>query len=96
MSKKYLVILQILLKHHPKEMYGLDIVKESEGQLKRGSVYVYLSRLKDAGEISSRTEDETEEGMIPRRLYRLTDQGFKSLRKKETGKGFAGIIAWAL
>ncbi len=33
-------------------MYGLELVKEGEGELKRGTVYVTLGRMTDRGTLS--------------------------------------------
>jgi DNA-binding PadR family transcriptional regulator len=55
------------------EMYGLQLVKASAGVLKRGTVYLVLDRLEDAGLVASREENEPADGVgIKRRLYRST------------------------
>lgn len=69
-------ILEIL-EANPRWMYGLDIVKASDGRVKRGTVYVHLQRLEDAGFVASKQEDETPVYIgIPRRLYRLTGKRY--------------------
>lgn len=42
-----------ILSRSPEPMYGLDLVKQSGGVLKRGTVYVLLSRLEDSGHVVS-------------------------------------------
>ena len=59
------------------EMYGLQLVDVSGGALKRGTIYVTLSRLEDKGYISSRREAETIGGASARRLYKTTGHGQK-------------------
>ena len=57
-----------------KEWLGLDMVEASK-HIKRGSVYVRLHRLEDAGLVQSRRQLWTERDFgIPRRLYWLRDE----------------------
>ena len=59
-----------------RELYGLQLVELSEGELKRGTVYVTLGRMEEKGLIASRLEDTTPPGGgLPRRLYLLTAMG---------------------
>jgi DNA-binding PadR family transcriptional regulator len=68
LSRKEFAILELLVSKG--EMYGLEMVKASEGNLKRGSIYVILSRMSDKGYIESREEPrEYPEIGIPRRKY---------------------------
>lgn len=66
------------------ELYGLQIVEESQGQIKRGSVYVTLDRMEDKGLVSSRQEDKAP-GVsgIPRRLYKPTGHGARVFSQVE-------------
>lgn len=90
MSKE-LTILEILWDAHPRELYGLEIVKRSKGRLGRGTVYVRLSRMEKRGEVSSRLEDESEtEYGIRRSLYRITDAGRRVRdQKKADNRGLS-------
>jgi PadR family transcriptional regulator, regulatory protein PadR len=58
--------------------YGLELVEASDGKLRRGSVYVTLSRMEAKRFVESWQEDRAAglQGM-PRRLYRATDYGLK-------------------
>lgn len=58
------------------ESYGLELVEKSGGQLKRGTVYVTLSRMEDKGYLESWKEaaGEGQQGP-PRRLYKATGYG---------------------
>ena len=79
----HLRILQILLQSGSAGMYGLDIVKASNGRLKEGLIYLYLDRLERDGDIASRKEDvHVRVGQIPRRLYTLTEQGRRRILKE--------------
>ena len=69
-------LLLDMLEH--RERFGLEIVDASGGTIKRGSVYVLLSRMEAKGFVESRQE-ERQPGAIglPRRLYRATPYGLK-------------------
>ncbi|MEM8485798.1 MAG: PadR family transcriptional regulator [Bacteroidota bacterium] len=56
--------------------YGLQLVKASEGSLKRGTVYVTLLRMEEKGYIKSE-EEELPEGDTrpPLRIYKITGKG---------------------
>ena len=67
-----------------RDAYGLDLVKRSDGRLKRGTVYVTLQRMEEKGFITSRLEDEVDERIgAPRRLYKLTGLGERALAARE-------------
>src|SRR5262245_30012460 len=62
------------------EMFGLQLVEQSRGALKRGTVYVTLGRMQDKGYVESRTEKQHPGAIgLPRRLYRPTAYGFRVL-----------------
>ncbi|MBI2035887.1 MAG: helix-turn-helix transcriptional regulator [Candidatus Liptonbacteria bacterium] len=62
------------------EMYGAEMVRVSNGSLKRGTVYVYLARLEDRQYVTSRLEERHPKAIgLPRRLYKLTDWTRKQL-----------------
>jgi len=75
LSQTEAVILRMLCQQ-ARELYGLEMVEASGGRLKRGTVYVTLSRMEDKGYISSHQE-KVHAGArgIPRRLYKPTDRG---------------------
>jgi DNA-binding PadR family transcriptional regulator len=61
-----------------RERYGLELVDQSGGGLKRGSVYVTLGRMERKGFVTSRQEDRPAGAIgLPRRLYRATPYGLK-------------------
>lgn len=75
-------IMQLLIARG--ERYGLQLVKDSDGKLKRGTVYVTLGRMEDKGLVESREEESTPDYIgIPRRLYKVTGLGVRASRKFE-------------
>ena len=76
LSRKEMAILAMLIGKG--EMFGLEMVGASEGELKRGTIYVTLQRMGDKGYIESREEPRTmPEIGIPRRKYQATGLGEK-------------------
>jgi len=76
------LVLGMLIRHG--ELYGLQLVEESQGQIKRGTVYVTLERMEDKGLVESRQE-EKQPGVsgIPRRLYKITGHGVRVFKVAE-------------
>jgi PadR family transcriptional regulator, regulatory protein PadR len=71
------LILQLLA---GEEMFGLQLVEQSHGTLKRGTVYVTLGRMQDKGYVESWTEEQAPGAIgLPRRLYRPTAYGLRVL-----------------
>ena len=63
-----------------REMFGLQMVEMSGGQLKRGTVYVTLGRMQEKGYLESRQEPLPEGAIgLPRRLYRPTGLAMRIL-----------------
>lgn len=74
LSRKEMLTLEMLISNG--EMFGLEMVEASEGELKRGTIYVTLQRMSDKGYIESREEPRTmPEIGIPRRKYWATGLG---------------------
>jgi PadR family transcriptional regulator, regulatory protein PadR len=60
------------------ERFGLELVEASGGRLKRGTIYVTLSRMEVKGFVESRQEERHAGAIgLPRRLYRVTGYGRK-------------------
>src|SRR5215475_6148409 len=79
LSSKEALILHLLVARP--DCYGLELVSNSKGRLKRGTVYVTLGRLEDKGLITSKLDDEpAPTGGLPRRLYAPTATGRRVLR----------------
>ena len=63
------------------ERYGLELVADSNGRLKRGTVYVTLGRMEQKGLVESRIEASGAGGVgSARRLYSPTPLGKRILR----------------
>jgi PadR family transcriptional regulator, regulatory protein PadR len=61
--------------------YGLRLVEESRGALRRGTVYVTLARLEAKGLVESEQEPRPPDAIgLPRRLYRLSGLGERVVR----------------
>jgi PadR family transcriptional regulator PadR len=72
-------ILELLVSSGP--MYGLQLVEQSEGALKRGTVYVTLGRMEAKGFVESEQESLPPGAIgLPRRIYRPTALGERMLR----------------
>lgn len=56
-------------------MYGLELVKASGGELKRGTIYVTLNRMIDKGLAKDEVEEVISQPGMPRRLYSTTGFG---------------------
>jgi DNA-binding PadR family transcriptional regulator len=73
------LILDLLVAAGP--MYGLQLVEQSHGALKRGTVYVTLGRLEAKGFVESEQETLPAGAIgLPRRIYRPTALGERMLR----------------
>ena len=78
LSPKEKLILELLTANA--SMYGLQLVSQSHGKLKRGTVYVTLGRMEEKGLIQSEPEKFSDHsGLVPRRMYRPTPFGLRVL-----------------
>jgi PadR family transcriptional regulator, regulatory protein PadR len=78
LSAKERVVLELLVSSG--SMYGLQLVQQSRGGLKRGTVYVTLGRMEQKGLIESRQEAvNSDADAISRRMYRPTAYGERVL-----------------
>ena len=75
LSRKEALILEMLTSAR-RELFGLEMVKAAGGELKRGTIYVTLQRMKEKGFIDSKPEPRpAPEVGIPRRMYSATGYG---------------------
>lgn len=73
------LILEMLVSSGP--MYGLQLVDQAGGALKRGTVYVTLGRMEQKGLVESEQESQPPGAIgLPRRIYRPTAYGERMLR----------------
>jgi PadR family transcriptional regulator PadR len=79
LSKKEALIME-LLAGSARGLYGLELIEESGGALKRGTIYVTLQRMQEKDLIYSWQEQRTAPDVgIPRRLYRVSGYGERVL-----------------
>src|SRR5581483_10950426 len=79
LPRKERLILDLLASGGP--MYGLQLVEQSGGSLKRGTVYVTLGRMEAKGLVQSEQESLPTGGIgLPRRIYRPTALGERARR----------------
>ena len=84
------LILEMLVARGP--TYGLQLVEQSAGALKRGTVYVTLGRMEMKGLVTSEQEPQPPGAIgLPRRIYRVTGLGERMLRAWTV---FARELAW--
>jgi PadR family transcriptional regulator PadR len=87
LPRKEAIVLDLLLAG--KELYGLEMVEASGGDLKRGTIYVTLQRMEEKGFITSRRESRVSPEIgIPRRLYAITGLG----RRAQAAAGAARAV----
>ncbi len=73
LSKIEYLILNML--RNGRGMYGLEMVKASNGTLKRGTVYVTLTRMQEKGFLTSIAEKDPKHAGLPRREYSISGHG---------------------
>jgi DNA-binding PadR family transcriptional regulator len=89
LSSKEALILRLLVANG--EMYGLELVNGSGGELKRGTVYVTLGRMADKGYVESRTVPQDDGSGMPKRLFQATGYGSRVLNAWEMANA---TLAW--
>jgi len=94
-SQKEATILSVLLADPSREMYGLQILDESQGLLKRGTLYVTLQRMEEKKVLESKQEPRSRpEVGIPRRVYSITGLGALAFAQyKETHSRLSDLIS---
>jgi PadR family transcriptional regulator PadR len=90
LSPKERLILELLLNAPRCELYGLEMVKASGGQLKRGTVYVTLERMAEKGYVDSQEVRAAGQAGLPRRVFRVTGIGKRVYQAWEMARA-----AWA-
>jgi len=86
LSRKEFLILDMLIQSG-RELFGLEMVEASKGQLKRGTIYVTLQRIQEKGLVDSKPEPRTAPEIgIPRRLYKVTGYGQRVYRAYQAAR----------
>ncbi|QQS39611.1 MAG: PadR family transcriptional regulator [Acidobacteriota bacterium] len=75
------------------EMFGLEMVDASGGELKKGTIYVTLGRMADKGLVDSRTESESHSAS-QKRLYSPTEYGKRVFKAQEIALKYLNMGAW--
>jgi DNA-binding PadR family transcriptional regulator len=93
LSGKEYLIMNMLMEEG--EMFGLEMVEESEGELKKGTIYVTLQRMADKNLVASEEEERpaTENG-IARRFYAPTDWGERVYKAQEIALKYLNMGNW--
>lgn len=72
-------------------LYGLELVRESRGALKRTGIYVQLERLQRKGLVTACDAELCDDYVgTARRAYQITELGTRALRARQ-----AAYRAWA-
>jgi PadR family transcriptional regulator, regulatory protein PadR len=80
LPKKERLILELLVAAD-RPLFGLELVKVSDGRLKRGTVYATLARMEGKGLVASEQEESPDGAIgLPRRLFSPTPLGKRVLR----------------
>lgn len=89
--KEFLIMNLLVGSARPK--YGLQLVEQSDGTLKRGTIYVVLNRLEEKGYVTSEREAVQPGSGIatPRRLYKASGLGEKVYNALSTVGGRAWL-----
>ena len=90
LSPKETTILALLTKAGRKGAYGLQLVQQSGGELRPGTIYVTLDRMQGKGLVESKQEERAP-GIsgIPRRIYSATWYGIRVFQAWEKLQGLS-------
>lgn len=93
LSGKEFSIMEMIVQNG--EMFGLEMVEESVGEIKKGTIYVTLQRMVDKDLLDSREEkrNETENG-IARRMYFTTAYGERVFKAQEIALKYLNMGSW--
>ena len=93
LSEKEYLIMKLLMDGG--EMFGLEMVHESDGELKKGTIYVTLQRMEDKNLLASEEEERgEEENGIARRFYTPTNWGERVYKAQEIALKYLNMGAW--
>lgn len=93
LSGKEFTIMELLTNNG--EMFGLEMVDESSGELKKGTIYVTLGRMEEKDLVESYAEERAEnENGIARRIYHPTDYGERVFKAQEIALKYLNMGSW--
>ena len=87
LTDKEATVLRLIISQ-PGRWYGLELVDASEGEIKRGTVYVTLGRMVEKGYLTSRREQVADESplTIARRIYQVTGLGQRAYASHQAAR----------
>jgi len=93
LSEKEFQIMKLLIAEG--EMFGLEMVAYSKGELKKGTIYVTLQRMEDKKLVTSFEEErDDDENGVPRRFYETTVWGERVFKAQEIALKYLNIGGW--
>ena len=93
LSVKEFLIMEMLVEN--KKMFGLEMVEHSEGDLKKGTIYVTLQRMLDKNLLDSIAEERgVDETGIARRMYFPTNYGERVFKAQEIALKYLNMSSW--
>lgn len=77
------------------EMFGLEMVDASDGELRKGTIYVMLGRMEENELVESEAEDtgKTATGAA-KRMYSATDYGRRVFKAQEIASRYLDMGSW--
>jgi DNA-binding PadR family transcriptional regulator len=91
LSGKEFLIMELLDSNG--EMFGLEMVDRSDGELKKGTIYVTLGRMVDKDLVES-LDSATNDGAGPRVMYIATDWGKRVFKAQEIALKYLNMGGW--
>jgi len=93
LSNKEYLVMQMLSENE--EMFGLEMVNESGGDIKKGTIYVTLQRMTNKDILESWEEEAGEnKNKAARRLYRPTEYGERVFKAQEIALKYLNMGGW--
>jgi DNA-binding PadR family transcriptional regulator len=93
LSGKEFLIMEMLI--NDGEMFGLEMVDESDGELKKGTIYVTLQRMLKKNLVNSTEEVRGgDENGIARRLHSPTNYDERVLKTQELALKYLNMGSW--
>ncbi|MDH3492055.1 MAG: PadR family transcriptional regulator [Acidobacteriota bacterium] len=93
LSEKEYLIMKLLMDEG--EMFGLEMVQESAGELKKGTIYVTLQRMEEKNLVASDEEKRAaSENGIARRFYTPTNWGERVYKAQEIALKYLNMGGW--
>lgn len=93
LSGKEFLIMKMLVESG--EMFGLEMVEKSGGELKKGTIYVTLQRMEKKNLLNSEEEERPKEEVgIARRFYSPSNWGERVFKAQEIALKYLNMGGW--